>query len=435
MKKLILLTCAAAAVALVSCNKTGFSGPEVSKEGKPLSFRVAVNNITKTKGDVYTWTDDQNAELGIAYMATEYDYVKGVTMPTLIGDKSSDDSYDYLVKHADGSWYFKENESYRFPLGGYSRLDVLAIADHNQSNPNNGPKTESLKKFWTNSTPSDNKWNPYFHEDHDYLARYVEFPEVDTWTNQVDLMYAAANDLNPKNNTGKLKFRHAQAALIFNVRFVDEIPEDFRLNNILFLDLSNDSELEKDINKVENRENSNGVAEQYLNTSEVYLKTKGTFVVDNRYNALKAEWKNLEAQCDHGSFYLKQGSGLIQDNFDFNPMQSSSNTLADYIIQPGKEFMWPDSYEYLKDCTTPNISPNTWYQFGEVLLVPEQKANNFLLYYTIGWNNHTYEVNIPRGYWLAGHKYVYNLSITCNGPKFDVSVEEYKTGYDYTADI
>ncbi|MBO5595912.1 MAG: fimbrillin family protein [Bacteroidales bacterium] len=429
MKKLILLTCAAAAVALVSCNKTGFSGPEVSKEGKPLSFRVAVNNITKTKGDVYTWTDDHSSTLGIAYMATEYDYVKGVTKPTLFGDMSNDETYDYLIKKSDNSWYFKGNDSYRFPLGGYSRLDVLAIADYNKDTPNGGPKTESLKKFLTNSTPSDNKWNPYFHEAHNYLARYVEFLDVDTWTNQVDLMYAAANDLNPKNNTGKLLFRHAQAALIFNVRFVDEVPENLRLNNILFLDLSNNSSLEAEINKVENRENDNGSVST-INNSDIYLKTMGTFVVDNRYNALKAEWKNLHTQTGNGFFYLKQGVGLEAGNYTFNPMVSSQ----DDCIKPGKEFMWAE-YGYLKDCTTPTINNDTWYQFGEVLLVPEQKANNFQLYYTTGWDNHIYEVNIPRGYWLAGHKYIYNLSIKVNGPKFDVSVEEYKTGYDYMADI
>lgn len=106
------------------------------------------------------------------------------------------------------------------------------------------------------------------------------------------------------------------------------------------------------------------------------LKVNGDFVIDNTKNVLNAHWENLAAVPTKD--IVAEGATPAADNL------GEALTSATYV------------------------------QIGSSLLIPQQPRINFTINYTIGANTMDYTVNLPRGNWEMGKKYIYQLDITLN---------------------
>jgi hypothetical protein len=60
---------------------------------------------------------------------------------------------------------------------------------------------------------------------------------------------------------------------------------------------------------------------------------------------------------------------------------------------------------------TRNLARNRLYQLGSPILVPRQDTSNLFLVYSYDGNDFAVPVNLPRGVWLPGHVYIYNLMV------------------------
>ena len=106
------------------------------------------------------------------------------------------------------------------------------------------------------------------------------------------------------------------------------------------------------------------------------LKVNGDFVIDNTKNVLNAHWENLNAVPNED------------------------------VVAPGTD---PNA-DNLGDL----IAATDYAQIGSSLLIPEQPRINFVINYTISGNTMNYTVNLDRGNWEMGKKYIYQLDITLN---------------------
>ena len=397
---------AAALLGLVGCARESFV-EDSPTQGKPLSFRLAVDNLTKVAAaDLYTG-DGTDGELGIGVVASTYD--DGELLSESVFGTTSQEP---LVNSSGSTWEFAN--PYYFPLGKTVTMDVLALADKNTTASNGATGDLASFQFGTDPTGNYSDWKPYFvtpATDRGYADK-VKF-SVDTYNTQLDVMYAAANNLSKEKNTGILRFKHAQAAIIFNIKVDDTygVPDNLKVNNLLFMDFAKNKYNYLDINIKETRSAS---SPSPATTGYGYLKTKGDFTVDNSRNALNAYWDNLAVDDSH--------LGLLNDN---SQAISALNSGISGFIEPGANtFMW----------STDNIT-NSFQQFGDALLVPQQFTCNPWLYYSIGDFNYLYEINIPRGTWKMGHAYIYNITLKFTQAKFTVEVEKWVVmqPFDYLA--
>ena len=106
------------------------------------------------------------------------------------------------------------------------------------------------------------------------------------------------------------------------------------------------------------------------------LKVNGKFVIDNTKNVLNAHWEDLAPIANKD--VVAPGADPAADNL------GEALTAAAYA------------------------------QVGSSLLIPQQPRINFTINYNIGANQMEYTVNLPRGNWEMGKKYIYQLNITLN---------------------
>jgi len=106
------------------------------------------------------------------------------------------------------------------------------------------------------------------------------------------------------------------------------------------------------------------------------LKVEGDFIIDNTKNVLNAHWENL------------------------------ASAPAKDVVAPGADPADDNLGEALTSAT--------YVQVGSSLLIPQQPRINFTINYTIGANTMEYTVNLTRGNWEMGKKYIYQLDITLN---------------------
>lgn len=117
------------------------------------------------------------------------------------------------------------------------------------------------------------------------------------------------------------------------------------------------------------------------------LKVNGDFVIDNTKNSLNPHWENLAAVATKD------------------------------VVAPGAD---PAA-----DNLSEALTADTYVQIGSSLLIPQQPRINFTINYTIGANTMEYTVNLPRGNWEMGKKYIYQLDITLNEIIATQVVEDY----------
>lgn len=436
MKKTIIFF-AAAAVALVACNKTEFTGPEAEGE-QPVSFRIAVNNLTKASAP-FTGTGINTSEY-IPIVSSSH-YSDGTT----IAAKTSFEYLRYLGEY----WYLADasfSTAGAFPLGD-TRMDVLAFLGYNnnydpdfigQGQPYHfeaspgGLQGEYLTAYtdgW--NILSRAGWCPDLTDNTNY-ANKAYFINVATPQYNYDIMYGSANEIK-KGEKRTLTLKHAMAALYFNIAFADAIPDGVAMDPLLFIKPGNPGDdfykalVHCDVNYTPSYNHISGL-NSYLSGNYYYnylsLKTVGTFIVDNSKNNLEASWylgNWNHLSTNWNTYYNGNGEGYAYlQNGDISEAintVSSSNPL---------------NLDFNTSLTSSSLSPNTYYRAG-AQLVPEQEIVNPWLRYRIGNQIYLTEVNLPHGTWKMGHAYIYNLKLNFNGAKFTVEVEpyEYLTGGHY----
>lgn len=438
MKKTILFF-AAAAVALVACNKTEFTGPEAEGE-QPVSFRIAVNNLTKAEAP-FTGTGI-DTQYPIPIVSSSH-YGDGTTI-------AAKTNFEYL-KYVSGYWYLADasmSTASAFPLGD-TRMDVLAFLGYNNTynvglkhpfyfeTADGGqlqdPYLNAYKYGW--GSLSDAGWRPVLTDNTNY-ANKAYFVNVATPQYNYDIMYGSANEIK-KGENRLLTLKHAMAALYFNIAFADAIPDGVAMDPLLFIKPGKPGDdFYKNLVycKVNNSKEYYNVGDSelsgYLSGSYYYdylsLKTVGTFIVDNSKNNLEASWylgnwKYLNnGSSNWSTYYTSNGEGYAYlQNDDVSDVINtvSSNNIVKLIF---------DTYlnNYSSVPSSSSLTANTYYRVG-AQLVPEQETVNPWLRYRIGNQIYLTEVNLPHGTWKMGHAYIYNLKLNFNGAKFTVEVEPY----------
>ena len=355
-----------AVVLFFSCNR--MEHPDAGGDNR-FSLSV-VSDAFSTKGAEYSETVlTQDAKLYIT--ATMRDPQGRISSPSVFLS-GSNPAFAQLEQESGTTctWVVKD-QTVILPLGGY-KLRALAFgADRDNGDIPTG--------FGTSC------WVPTLNAAD--AASGMRFDNVDTYANQVDLLYGATGDITGSSPTGTLVLQHALAQLIFNVKFTGSETAfittngsdfKFQINDILFV-------------------NNAGLV-QYLNAqtvtaANILLKTLGTFTIDNTKTVLKSAWSSLAAQ--DGQCKLPMG---VTRRSDANPSADQNVYLSNTggTATPG----WRQ-----------NLMQGKVYQLGDPLLVPEQPVCDFIVVYTYDGVRYSSRVLLPEGTWKSGRKYIYNLEI------------------------
>ena len=204
----------------------------------------------------------------------------------------------------------------------------------------------------------------------DNSAGKVVFSNVAVTTNGVDLMYAATNaakgTLNPNESTAKT------VALVFNhagavIDINITANQAATINSVKFGNLTKDA--------------TNLADRKYTSLDE-----QATLTIDNTRNILDASW------------------------------DASQPTNVAYTSL----FTFPNSFGTLTADTQKSVD--------DIIVIPQPKLN-FIINYTMNGNTMTVTSNQLKGNWLAGHKYVYNITLSL----YEIQITETVVDYlDYT---
>ena len=407
MKKFFFFA-VAALVALVACNKTNYVGDEGASRGNEISFR-AMNSVQTKTNDLAaallpnTWgiyaAATQRTATGLmenpSYFSVTPALADLVPGERLFGCQDATPTATSKWQH--GSYTgspkaFSVSELF-WPIGG-SKIDFLAyampLASHSDADA-----------YWDNTTvakkspvpTSKQPWVAQWDNIKTDIASYLSFNSIDTYANQVDVLYAAANGQTSAANgrpsgatTGNsvhMVLNHAQALLIFNVR-IDDGAGQLAINEIEFLTPERVKAMVDDQVLV-----ASGAASTLapLDKDDVTLKTIGTFWVDNS--------KNVQDQTK------------ANDNYCYN---TAAYKMPDWTMMSAANTGIASHFNY-GDLLTVGAS---YAQLGNSLLIPEQEKVNFTMKYTLNGKVLYYTFNDVRGIWQSGYKYIYNLDIDMN---------------------
>lgn len=215
MKKIFLFL-SAAVLLTAACNKSETVVRELGSN--ELGFRALSGNTTKA------------GELDGVILPNTYGIYAAATQRNasgLIENASFFSGDEHLFATADdpatAASLWKGEPAVFWPIGGV-RMDFLAYAIKKTSHVSELPGPGKWLASWDYATTD--------------VARQVSFNDVDTYANQDDLLYAAANDQTSAANGGSgksvaLEFNHAQALLIFNVKAND--ADKVTINEISFV--------------------------------------------------------------------------------------------------------------------------------------------------------------------------------------------------------
>ena len=356
-----------AVVLFFSCNR--MEHPDAGGDNR-FSLSV-VSDAFSTKGAEYSETVlTQDAKLYIT--ATMRDSQGKISTPSVFLS-GSNPAFAQLKQESGTTWVVKD-QTVILPLGGYALRSLAFGADRDNRDNGDIPTGFGTSCWVPTLTAAD-------------AASGMRFVDVDTYANQVDLLYGATGDITGSSPTGTLVLQHALAQLIFNVKFTGSETAfittngsdfKFQINDILFV-------------------NNAGLV-QYLNAQTVTadnipLKTLGTFTIDNTKTVLESAWSGLAAQDDR----CKLPMGVTRRS-DANPSADQTVYLSntDGTDTPG----WRQ-----------NLMQGKVYQLGDPLLVPEQPVCDFIVVYTYDGVRYSSRVLLPEGTWKSGRKYIYNLEI------------------------
>ena len=377
---------AAALLALAACNRS-----ETVVIGTPneIGLKTAIQSVTKAGELNGTSFDDEGYAIYVS--ASQYAADGSLETPLFFTDQL------FMNEITAGSgapdWHHYASESAAtgspiyWPVGGAS-MDFLAYA---------------LPKGKKDATLS-----PVFNAT--VAAQDFTVTSWNTYDKQVDLLYAAANGQTSKT-TGStpyvaMEFKHAQALLIFNVS-INQAASGLVIEDISFVT--------PDYIAARTAELTAATPKAYADCtaptlSQVTLKTKGTFKVDNRRNDLEASWT-----------FDRSGEGAVAANWKMPSFSGTPAVSPCNIESPAIG----GAVDYGDPLTSASLV-----QLGETLLIPQQQARNFCVTYTVGGKTMQYCYNVPRRVWQAGYKYVYNLDIKLN----EIIITETVADFERVAD-
>lgn len=348
-----------AIVLFFSCNR--MEHPDAGGETR-VSLAVIADDFA-TKGAEFSGTAlTPAAKLYIT--ATMRDPQGKISTPSVFLSGGAP-AFAQLEQESGTTWALKD-QNFILPLGGYALRSLAFGADVDDG---------AVPACWAPTLNASD------------AASGMRFDNVDTYGNQVDLLYGATGDITGSSPTGTLTLQHAQAQLIFNVKFTGSETAfittngsdfKFQINDILFV-------------------NNAGLVQylkgQTVTEANILLGTKGTFTIDNTKTVLKSAWSGLAAQDDQ----CKLPMGVTRRS-DANPSADQTVYLSntDGTVTPG----WKQ-----------NLMQGKVYQLGDPLLVPEQPVCDFIVVYTYDGVRYSSRVLLPEGTWKSGRKYIYNLEI------------------------
>ena len=233
----------------------------------------------------------------------------------------------------------------------------------------------------------------------------------DTYATQCDLLYGSRNGFNYTSadnynwDSGmyngelcKINFKHAQALLIFNLRYQVNQHEPI-IHDVSFVTQDYVSQRRAEmLGGLEPDETTDPTQEQ------ITLKTWGEFRVDNRGADLIAYWPEEELRSREGNWRMPLNEAQM------SPCNAvTGDNVLDCVFQYGE-----------------NIELCILGQLGETLLIPEQDKVAFTICYSDGkGNTMQYTYNDQKGKWLAGKKYIYNIIVHPDEVQIKEVVEEY----------
>ena len=433
MKKLIFLTCATAAIALVACNKTEPAGSENADNGSPR-FRISVNIPTKNT-NAYTETTADNLKDLIVYGGLKQNgqvvnksilWASDEPLFAYLSNDNGSNSYYFLTNNQSGSL----SDQLVLPLG--TTLDAIFLGGYGEyfsgfEQSTCYDHTSDRTEFDDYSTYGGNYgWlKPVVFEKDNTVADYLAFKYVKTDYQQFDVVYGVKNDIKSSATPTTITLKHAQALINLNVKVTNPDAASSHVSDfqILFIDVnaedSNGTTLKDYLLDSSNNDLWDKFGSFYSNMStpsyDAYmpLKKVGDFVIDNTRNTPVAEWHlyqwDIASDAISSQYY---NTMLLNDNIN-----SSINTYASQMMY-----------------NTFNSGYSDYLQAGSQL-IPEQPTVNPWLYYKIDGTPYLTEVNIPRGIWERGHVYTYNLNLTFGDMRFTVVVEPYDTPIVFEKDL
>lgn len=437
MKLTKFIVLAAAVVAAAACLKNETVSDVVAVDSREIGFE-AVSYVPTKAGELSGTVLPK--EYGIYAAATQRAESRSIENPSffpdpyeqLFGTTDNPATASSLWRCGTFSSSFTAEPVY-WPLGG-ARMDFLAYAIPMSSHETTGLSTGVWSATWDNGSTD--------------AASSVTFNDVDTYSHQQDVLFAAANDQTSSANGGfdelsqpksvHMNFEHAQALLIFNVKVNSEGAGQVAVNEIAFVN-------EERVNAVRSYQTAMTVytpthtaweakkAAEYdilvdaaekeawmaanpepvaptlpdLTDAQVTLKTVGTFSVDNSRIVLISGWSFGSDACRAGSYRIPDAGA-----------ESPANSYVDSTSDTDELVDFGDA-----------ISNTSYWQLGESLLIPEQDKVNFVLRYTINGKMMQYVFNDLKGVWQKGHKYFYNLDLTVNELVITESVADFDVVY------
>ena len=415
MKRTLLLA-GAALLALVACNKSQTVVKE-APSSREMTFKVVAQNTTKageltgsilpsTYG-IYAAATQKNANGLIenpTFFNTPFEQLFGTNVTPDPAAAGPDERLWHAGSYTDDPSPAFTPEAIYWPIGSV-KMDFLAyaipMADHNNTIAHDAvanPGTDWVA-CWDNVLTD--------------IASQVTFYDVDTYANQVDVLYAKANGQTNVENGGTgnsvaMAFKHAQALLIFNVRINEAASGKIAIDEIGFYTPERVNAMRADQVSVAA---GNSPALAALTDADVTLKTFGTFRVNNSRNELQANWMFGKNKAD-ASVSATRLANYKMPSCLVSPVISLSNKagLSSSAVDYGAAIAYDE---------------NKYHQLGETLLVPEQEKVNFTITYTVGGKQFFYTFNDLRGVWEMGKKYIYDLDLTMNEIVITESVADF----------
>ena len=422
MKKIFFFLMGAGLM-LAACNRSATTVEEF-QASSPMAFKAIAQHQTKAgeltgsilpkSYGIYAAATQKNANGLIenpTFFASPFEQIFG-TAETDPAPAGPDTRLWHAGAYAGG--VFTANPIY-WPIGSV-KMDYLAyaipMADHNETLAVLADGS-TIKPDAEQPANSGADWAACWDNQYTDVASQFTFYDVDTYANQVDVLFARANDQTNVNNGGSGKsvamaFDHAQSLLIFNVRINEEASAKIAIDEIGFYTPERVAAMRDDQVSVAA---GNAAALAALTDADVTLKTFGTFRVDNSRNDLQAYW----------SFGKNRAGATVsatrKENYKMpaclsTPVISLSNEsgLSSTAVNYGAAIAY---------------DANKYHQLGETLLIPEQEKVNFTITYTVGGKKFFYTFNDLRGVWEMGKKYIYDLDLTMNEIVITESVADF----------
>jgi len=456
MKKSIVFIFGAL-LALGACTKT-VEIPEGTSDSKALKFRLAVN--TPTKGDVaYKGNKANELNQNVVFASVRKD------------NGEIQKSYFYNGDPAYGSFSYDDGESkwsLMDPSGkevkylpNGSLMDMVVLGRYKDS-------FDMGSNYYLSSSATDyseymdaidhgfpymkeRKWTPYVFENSKSIDGKVYFIGVDTYKDQVDVVYSVKNSIAADGTTHTITLKHAQALININVQFLSAVPDldhmclafigpNTPFNSTSYSDYSTmkdfilgydqvSCKLEDVMSAFMNAAESANLANYY--DDYLPLKTVGSFLIDNSLNTPVVGWKFPKlSESDTWANLKEYNDGLAHyDDGGYAVLSNKEKTYSEFNSSISDCFADPMNLLDGLESGGSSFATSTYYQAAGQL-IPEQKIVNPWIYFTIDNKTYLTEVNLPKGVWQAGHVYTYNLTLSFNGLNFKVEVENYESSIE-----